>query len=166
MDAIRNILAGLSVDDLRLWAGAKIFGRAKAYVKKVSKLSHTTDGELAAWVSGTRKYATAVRLEPDGDFESQCTCPFDWGPCKHAVAVVLAAAECLNQKRPIPQLDEEDPLYQALFEDEDLDHWDEVEGEEDVDSERFARSKPKAGVDTLRKILAGKNRDELMELLV
>lgn len=168
MDAIRNILAGLSLDDLRLWAGAKIFGRAKAYVKKVSKLSHTADGELAAWVSGTRKYATAVRLDPDGDFESQCTCPFEWGPCKHAVAVVLAASDYLNQKRAIPLLGDEDPLYLVLFGDEDLafEEGGEAWEADEIDSERLARSESKTGVAVLRKFLSGKNREELIELLV
>ncbi|WP_429885660.1 SWIM zinc finger family protein [Geoalkalibacter halelectricus] len=168
MDTIRSILAGLSVDDLKLWAGAKIFSRAKGYVKKVSKLSQTADGELAAWVSGTHRYATVVRLEPDGDFESQCTCPFDWGPCKHAVAVVLAASEHLNQKRPIALLDEQDPLYQALFSGEDLAHEDEDEvwEQDEVDSEEPARFESTAGVAALRKILSGKTREELIDLLV
>jgi uncharacterized Zn finger protein len=69
---------------------------------------------LAAWVSGSEEYATSVHLESDGDFDYSCSCPYDWGPCKHAVAVVLAAAEYVKQKKTIPLLAEDDHLYHTL----------------------------------------------------
>ncbi len=93
MEKLSGVLRKLTYDDLREWAGSKLFSRGKSYIKNVGGLFRMEDGTLAAWVSGSEEYATSVRLDPDGDIEYFCTCPYDWGPCKHAVAVVLAAAE-------------------------------------------------------------------------
>jgi hypothetical protein len=44
MQAIRTMLKGLTHEDLRDWAGSKIFNRGKDYVSCVSQLSRTEDG--------------------------------------------------------------------------------------------------------------------------
>lgn len=164
MKSIREMLKGLTLEDLREWSGSKIYNRGKEYVSCVSQLSRTEDGTLVAWVSGSDEYATSVRHEGKGNFDSDCTCPYDdWGPCKHAVAVLLAAAEQLKQYQDIPLLDPHDDLYLEAF-DEDADWL-----EEDEDFEREEESSagpPKGRSPQLEKSLAAKSRNELQALLV
>ena len=54
----------LTWEDLEEWAGSVIVGRGRPYQRKgaVENLGRTEDGTLAAWVRGTRRYATRVRL--------------------------------------------------------------------------------------------------------
>ena len=75
MQSIRTMLEGLTLEDLREWAGSKIYNRGKDYVSCVSQLSRTEDGMLVAWVSGSDEYATSVRRNEQGDFDFDCTCP-------------------------------------------------------------------------------------------
>ncbi len=164
MKSIREMLKGLSLEDLREWAGSKIYNRGKEYVSCVSQLSRTEDGTLVAWVSGSDEYATSVKHEGAGDFDSDCTCPYDyWGPCKHAVAVLLAAAEQLKQNRDIPLLDPDDDLYLEAFDEDD--DWLEEDGNDDLDEESLA-GLSKGRSPQLEKLLADKSRDELQGLLV
>ena len=92
MKSINTILRKMTFDDLHGWAGETIFSRGKAYVKRVDQLSHTENNALVAWVTGSERYVTSVRVDEECDCEYFCTCPYSWGPCKHAVAVILAAA--------------------------------------------------------------------------
>lgn len=75
MQQIKALLSNLSTGDLKSWAGATVFSRGKSYIKNVDALSRTDDGALAAWVSGSKRYATSVGLDPDGELEYACTCP-------------------------------------------------------------------------------------------
>lgn len=112
MKSIRTMLKGLTHEDLREWPGSRIYNRGKEYVDCVSQLSRTEDGTLVAWVSGSDEYATSVRRDGKDDFDFDCTCPYDdAGPCKHVVAVLLAAAEKLKRHQEIPLLDPVDDLY-------------------------------------------------------
>ena len=91
MDAMEAVLRELTLADLRDWAGGNILARAQTYVRCVNELSCTPDGRLAAWVQGSGRYVTTVRLPERGEYEHACTCPYEFGgPCKHAVAVVPA----------------------------------------------------------------------------
>ncbi|MDT8445119.1 MAG: SWIM zinc finger family protein, partial [Desulfuromonadales bacterium] len=163
MKSIREMLKGVTLEDLRDWAGSKIYNRGKGYVSNVSQLSRTEDGTLVAWVSGSDEYATSVRHEGKGDFDSDCTCPYDdWGPCKHAVAVLLAAAEQLKQYQDIPLLDPDDDLYLEAFDEDD--DW--LEEDEDDDREESSSEPPKGRSPQLEKQLADKSRDELQALLI
>ena len=94
----------LTLDDLHDWVGETILNRGKGYVKRVDQLSRAQDNTLFAWVTGSERYATSVRVGEAGDFEHVYSCPYDWGPCKHAVAVVLAATECFKREETIPLL--------------------------------------------------------------
>ena len=169
MELIKAFLAPLTTDDLRVWAGAKIFSRGKSYINNVDQLSRTDDGALAAWVSGSDEYATTVGVDPDGELEYLCTCPYDDGPCKHAVAVILAAAEYVKRKREIPLLDEDDDLYLALFDDEDDDYDEDdsdslyQEAEHELPKKTAAGRKGKAQV---AKILDRMSKEELIVMLV
>jgi hypothetical protein len=88
--------------------------------------------------------------------------------CKHAVAVVLAAAEYVKQKKEIPLLTEDNDLFQALFDDsgdddgDDDDEWLE-EDDEPVIKARPAEGKGKA---RLKKIFEGLGKEELVTLLM
>lgn len=165
MKSIRTMLKDLTLEDLREWAGDKIYNRGKEYTSCVYELSRTEDGTLVAWVSGTDEYATWVRYEGQGDFDYDCTCPYDWGPCKHAVAVLLAASGLIKQRKEIPLLDQESDLYLEAFEGDDYDDdW------QDDDEEEFERPSPATSIrkhlPEFDKLLADKSRDELQSLLV
>ncbi len=162
MQSIKKMLQGLTHADLLKWAGGKIFKRGKEYVPNVSELSRTDDYTLAAWVFGSDEYATSVRYTEDDGFNYSCTCPYDgWGPCKHAVAVVLAAAEKIGRNEPIPLLDPGDDLYQEIL--GDSDDWLDEEPADPADP-RFQTLKGRAL--QIESLLAGKTREELLALLI
>jgi uncharacterized Zn finger protein len=164
MKTLNALLGELTFDNLDHWAGAKIRARGKTYISRVDGLHRTARGELVAWVSGTEDYATLVHLDEMGDHQWFCTCPYDGGPCKHAVAVILAAARQVKQKHDIPLLGEDDDLALVLFGEEDAvpceEHGPEVEP--------LATPEPmgKTGSSKIRKLLAAKSREELLELFV
>lgn len=168
MKSVRSQLQGVTHEDLREWAGDKIYRRGKSYIPCVAQLSRTADGTLVAWVTGTDEYATWVRHDGQGHFDHDCTCPFDdWGPCKHAVAVVLAAGEQIKHNREIPLLDADDELYLEAFEDgEEDDFFDEEEDWEDGAQEQTPGGKAKGRSPQIEGMLAGKSRDELLALLI
>lgn len=164
MKNLSTLLSKLTYEDLDQWAGETIRGRGKTYIKRVGGLCRTEQGELAAWVSGTEDYATLVRLDEEGDHDWFCTCPYDGGPCKHAVAVILAAAQQVKHKRDIPLLSEDDDLHLMLFSDEESEsiREDEPEVEMPVTGGKGNR-REKAKV---RKLVEVKSREELVELVV
>ncbi len=161
MKFINTILLKLSFDDLHDWAGGKILNRGKGYVKQVDELSRTQDNILVAWVTGSERYATSVRMDGEGEFEHFCTCPYDWGPCKHAVAVILAAAQYVKKMEAIPILNEDSALSQALFGDSDEDdEW------EDDEPGHAATPRGTKALAKVGKILGDKSRDELLDLVI
>lgn len=93
--------ADLTWQDLEEWAGSRVVSRGKSYTKRVLDLRVTPEGGLLARVVGTAIYATQVERSGTDDLDSSCTCPYEWGPCKHAVAVILAALDALKKKRPL-----------------------------------------------------------------
>jgi uncharacterized Zn finger protein len=142
---IDTILRKLDFDDLLHWAGEKMVNRAKSYVQHVDQLARAEDNTLVAWVNGTERYATSVRIDNDGSFHDFCTCPYSWGPCKHAVAVVLAAAERVKAKQAIPLLDEGNDLGQTLFDDAEETKWiDDEQDEEDEPEQPLKGTKAQA----------------------
>ncbi|MBN1142048.1 MAG: SWIM zinc finger domain-containing protein [Deltaproteobacteria bacterium] len=169
MEMIRKMLQGLTLEDIREWAGRTIYNRGRGYVGQVSQLSWTSDGTLVAWVSGSDDYAASVRPDSKGSFDFDCTCPYDHGgPCKHVVAVLLVAADHLKKNQEIPLLDPEDDLYLELFdesEDEDEDEEEEDYGE-DEDEEAEGLPVVRGRSSRIEALLAGKSRDDLESLLV
>jgi len=159
--SINNLLRKLTFEDLYDWAGEKIVNRGKSYVKQADQLSRAEDNTLAAWVTGSERYATSVGIDAQGDFEYYCTCPYSWGPCKHAVAVILAAVDHVKKKQPIPLLDEDNDLREALYGNSDEDNeWLDDEWEND-DSPRRTKAQARIG-----KILESKSREELLDMLI
>jgi uncharacterized Zn finger protein len=103
-----------------------------------------------------------VHVDEEGVFEDLCTCPYNWGPCKHSVAVILAAAEQVKKKEAIPVLDEDDDLSQALFVDSDEED-DEWEDDAPAQSRTPRHTKAQAAVG---KILGDKSREDLLDLVM
>ncbi len=161
MKSINSILRELTFDELHDWAGEKILTRGKGCVKQVDQLSHTEGNTLVAWVTGRERYVTSVRADEAGNFEYFCTCPYSWGPCKHAVAVILAAVEYVKRKETIPLLDEDNDLYEALYEDAEEDYEWPDDNSVHNSTPRHTKDQAKVG-----KILEDKSREELLNLLV
>ncbi len=76
--------------------------RGRSYKRRVNDLRMTEDGGLVAWVHGSDRYATQVQMCGAGRLSHECTCPYGWGPCKHAVAVVLAYLDAVKKKQEVP----------------------------------------------------------------
>ncbi|WP_028318241.1 SWIM zinc finger family protein [Desulfobulbus elongatus] len=165
MKTLSALLSELTYDDLDQWAGEKIRARGKAYLGRVDGLHRTAKDELVAWVSGTEDYATLVHLDEGGEHDWFCTCPYDGGPCKHAVAVILAAVRQVRNKRDIPLLSEDDDLHLVLFSGQD--------DESAPEDEEPEYGRPEAGEKgskrehaKVRKLLADKSREELLDMVV
>ena len=159
----------LTWEDLEEWAGAVIVGRGRPYQRNgaVENLARTKNGTLVAWVRGTRRYATQVRIEGKKSLESACTCPY-WATCKHAVAVVLEYLECLKTDSAIGEIDEDDPRLLRLeaIEDED-DEFEEFAEEEEEENGRSGRSKPKKSkTASLRPYLQKQTKADLVALVI
>ena len=157
--------AKLTWEDLEEWAGPVIVGRGRPYQRKgaVENLARTKNGTLVAWVWGTQRYATQVRIEGKKSLESACTCPY-WATCKHAVAVVLEYLECLKTDSAIGEIDEDDPrlLNLEALEDE----YDEFE-EAEEENARSGRSKPKKSkAASLRPYLQKQTKADLVALVI
>ena len=66
MKETTSILEQLTFTDLELWADDMVVDRGRSYLKRVTGLRQTPEGELVAWVSGTEEYATMVQLDAEG----------------------------------------------------------------------------------------------------
>ncbi|MDD2463336.1 MAG: SWIM zinc finger family protein [Desulfobulbus sp.] len=161
MEEIKSILERLTFADLELWADERVVDRGRSYLKRVSDLHRTQKGELVAWVAGTDDYATMVRLDPENMHSWYCTCPYEGGPCKHAVAVILAAAAQFKAGRELSELDEDDDLYLMLF----ADPGNEEELELEHPSVKLTQQVAKAGDGKIQKLLEGKSREALIDIL-
>jgi uncharacterized Zn finger protein len=98
----------LTWEDLDAWAGARTVRRAKSYSASVTALYLTAEGGLLATVPGTRAYTTRVEPAEGGDLVCTCSCPYPYGPCKHGVAVILAALGVVEKGEKIPPASRED----------------------------------------------------------
>ncbi|MYA22722.1 MAG: hypothetical protein F4Z30_08015, partial [Gemmatimonadetes bacterium] len=161
----------LTWEDLEEWAGNVIVGRGRPYQRNgaVENLARTKGGTLVAWVRGTRRYATSVRLTERNGLESACTCPY-WATCKHAVAVVLEYLECLKTDSGVGEIDEDDPRLLKLEaigdEGDEYEEFAEEEEEENV-KVRSGRSKSKKSkAASLRPYLQEQTKAELVALVI
>jgi uncharacterized Zn finger protein len=176
----------LTWDDLTSWAGAKILSRGKSYKRHVSGLRRTNDGGILAWVQGTKQYVTLVSLESSGKLSAVCSCPYDWTPCKHSVAVVLAYLDSVKNKRDVPQVSKSDRRLKliadlssqesadALWEeddDTDEDFHESRQGTVEQDTmpvgrSRSARTRKRKREDVVRQRIEGMSRDQLVEFVI
>ena len=164
MKSVNTILRKMTFDDLHDWAGETILSRGKGYVKRVVQLSRTEKNVLVAWVTGSERYVTSVCVDEGCNFEYFCSCPYSWGPCKHAVAVILVAAEHVKRKEMIPLLGEDNDLHEALFGDSE-DHEQGIDDDWEGDEPAYCTPRRTKAQAKVGKILEDKSRDELLGLL-
>jgi len=143
------------------WAGATIAARGQSYQRshRVADLARTPEGEIVAWVQGTHRYATLVDWDEQG-LRSACTCPYE-DTCKHAVAVVLAYREQLDQRREVPTVADTDPRL-ILLED-DADGWDKEDWDEEDEEDEVPAPPPTES--PLRAFLEQQTNAQLIEML-
>jgi len=170
MKNIISTLKKLTTNDLNEWAGDTIVGRAKGYLKHVENLCYYSDGRLVAYVNGSERYLTYISFNKNHTLESYCSCPY-WATCKHAVALVLAAAEQVKHKRDIPLLTEDDELYDDLFSDHDTYDYDTYDYDTSdqatyVKTTHADSSKKSKGESKLETLLAAKTKAELVTFLL
>jgi len=147
---------------LEAWAGSKIVTRGMSYKKSrfVQALTVTHEGDLLAWVRGTRNYATRVSLE-NGRLLSVCTCPYHTA-CKHAVAVVLEYLDRLQDNSEVPSADKDDERI-LLLEDVSLAFEDE---EDDMEDDEFIMESELSAAGTgVASSLEKKSKKELQAML-
>lgn len=150
-------LRSLTWADLEDWAGAKIVPRGRSYKGRVSDVVKIANNLAMASVSGTRKYITQVGLEPNGELFSDCNCPYDWGPCKHAVALLLVCMDAIREGKEIPEASQNDErllLFSRDAMDDADDEWDDWENENEC-----------APAPDLRDSLAKMKKKDIVELL-
>lgn len=155
MAILHETIINLSLDDLRVWAGSKILNRGKSYQSQVEDLVRLEDGGLLATVFGTDEYETWVGVDEDGELDCYCTCPYDWGPCKHGVAVILKGLAMVKDGVEIPLADPDDDRHYVAdyeFDDED-DDYDECGQLVDVET-------------VVKPILNKKKKSELLAMLL
>jgi uncharacterized Zn finger protein len=148
--------AGLTWDNLDKWAGSRIVSRGKNYQRQghVSELAATEDGVLIAWVQGSERYATRVKMEDDGLPDSICTCPYEFD-CKHGVAVVLEYLERIEGGERVPKAHKDDERLR-LFEDEG---W-----EDEADEDEPAMPQDIKG--EIDSFLKGKTKGQLIKIIL
>lgn len=98
-----------------------VLQKGRQYYKNgaVTALEETDDNAWSATVVGSEDYTVTVAISTSGEVESECDCPYDWGPyCKHEVAVLLALRDRLAQpdaaKRKSTQKQAKDNLRKTL----------------------------------------------------
>jgi uncharacterized Zn finger protein len=145
----------LTWNDMEEWAGSKIVARSRNYQRqgRVSDLAATDDGSLIAWVNGSERYVTKVKMDEDGLPDSICTCPYAID-CKHGVAVVLEYLKRVENDRRVPKVKKGDERLQLL---EDEDWHDELDDEDNCLSEDVTKA--------IRTFLKGKTKAQLIELI-
>ncbi len=155
MTILHKVILDLSLEDLRRWAGSKILNRGKSYQQHVYDLARTEDGGLLASVSGTDEYETWVGVD-DGALDYFCTCPYDWGACKHTVAVILKGLAMVKAGEKIPLAepdDERSRFMDAEFSNDDEEDFDECGQIIDVET-------------AVKPILQKKKKAELLAMLL
>jgi uncharacterized Zn finger protein len=110
----RSSFATITWEDLDTWAGEKVVSRARRYKQNVQDLRMTKDQELLGWVQGTKRYAAEVWIDGSGSLLCECTCPYDWGPCKHCVALILVYLDALKNRTEVKQASSDDQRRQIL----------------------------------------------------
>jgi uncharacterized Zn finger protein len=174
----------LEWSDLEEWFGERSLERGRSYFRSghVSQLAKAADGTLLATVQGTERYATAVSLGGgDSPVTGRCSCPIG-GQCKHAVAVILAYLDAVENKQPVPVADPDDRRWDKLdreAEPIDEDDWgdddreDEDWEDEEPDDRRVTRSpasaprrRNAATPDRVRAMVAGWSEERKLEYIL
>jgi len=157
----QSVWSALSWDDLSRWAGPRSVSRGRSYRTAVINLAVAADGSLLAWIEGTERYATVVKVAKSKSkagtlkLSSQCTCPVGIS-CKHAVAVVVAYLHALKHAQAVAKAAKDDP------------RWEEIEGRDRAPTNDHDERPPTATsrAAALRPFLAKKTQVGLLDLLI
>ncbi len=187
MSNMQTGFVDLTWDDLMVWAGSKIVSRGRSYKSRVRELRTTPAGSLLAWVHGTEVYATHVWLDQSDRLYSSCSCPYNWGPCKHSVALILVYLDALKNNETIRCASPDDQrllLLSGNGQDGDYDEleawdYDDYGGSEDWKDDyemeeealtrrlnRQAKTKTKRRADVLRNVFEAMTKKELIEFVM
>lgn len=95
-------IKNLTDEKIREWAGTTIFLRGENYFNEgyVDEIEVYSDGSLKAEVEGSDTYQVRVCFLGEW-IVSNCSCPYNYSPCKHAVAAVLQFREDLREGKEI-----------------------------------------------------------------
>ena len=80
-----------TVEDARALVDSKIYQRGVEYFAEGRVLEPAVCGDkIMAEIEGSscQNYRTSVGLV-DGQLQCKCDCPYDWGTCKHVIALLL-----------------------------------------------------------------------------
>ncbi len=83
----------MNINNYRYYFTNQIASRGKAYYKdsRIKLVERLENGHYHATVKGSnRKYEVEIGIQGNGNIDSvSCTCPYDYGYCKHAYAVLI-----------------------------------------------------------------------------
>jgi len=91
----------LTLENFSLKIDPTIFNRGEKYFlqNRVQELIEVKDGVWKAIVDGSEVYEIEVKINSNGEIETICSCPYDFGHhCKHEVAMLLAIKAALNRR--------------------------------------------------------------------
>src|SRR5436190_5513164 len=100
LEALRNSLAAMPDNSKK--RGLEYFKEGRVQEIKQDKRENL----FTAIVNGSERYKTSLKFDPDEGWEGECSCPVDFGPCKHLFAfgkALLAehsVAKVQNLSRP------------------------------------------------------------------
>lgn len=151
----KNPFLELTWGDLSDWAGERVLSRGRSYKKRVQDLQVSPKGGLLSWVRGSERYATHVWMNQAGALECSCTCPYSWGPCKHAVATILVHIDTVKSGDEIPSADDDDRRLALLSPNTTPAEFGDTSTDE-----------PEARSDSLRPYLGQMEKEQLVDLLL
>ena len=83
----------MNISNFRYHFSNQIASRGRTYYKesRIKSVTKSENGHFIAAVKGSyRKYEVDIGIEKNGVITSaQCTCPYDYGYCKHIYAVLI-----------------------------------------------------------------------------
>ena len=94
----------MNLKDFERVVDVKIHGRGITYYEndQVIDVDQIEQGEYCATVIGSENYAVSIKINKDLDvLELECDCPYDWGTCKHEVAMMYYVREHDLFNKPI-----------------------------------------------------------------
>ncbi|MDD5673393.1 MAG: hypothetical protein PHC61_04465 [Chitinivibrionales bacterium] len=154
--------------DLESWAGRKVLSRGKSYQHSgyVKEFGITGDGELVAWVQGTKPYATKVGFKKN-KLTSSCTCPYG-ASCKHAVALVVEYLERMKNKKDVPIISAGDERLRQIKRGHTEwpdDYNNDFDGGEEIFDDDESGSKTTESAGDVGTYLKSKSKDDLAAIL-
>ena len=162
-------LMNLTWEDLNDWAGERIVRRGKSYQRSVEDLRITSDGALVASVHGTEVYSTHAGMNGNNELFSECTCPYSWGPCKHAIAIILVYLDACKNKKKIPLATPDDERFLELSgENDDADDFEGCDYDEEYEDDETVekRRTPSRKNARVRSHLEELSKKELVDILM